>query len=357
MKPEMTIDRRLRSERGITLVHVAVAIFVLTGFSAFVLDHGVLMLARGQAQNVADMAALAGAIGRAVDEPITGVAPPAGALVETIIQTTVDQHAIFGGVPGNTGRQWDMQKCPAGVTGIVHVEALCVRVDVFRDGTNASTTLPVYFAPLLGWTSQKIKATATAVAVPANGSRCLKPWLIPDRWFDKSVPPNSTFESPPDIYTEPVYGTPAAGTGYSVDYSGITLQAGDPLLPTHVGDLYEFVGASLSSITGCEIVRTIGQTADVQVATALTTTGVDALLAKGPVDVVIGLFSPVQFQGLDHNQTQFTLTIVNMMNVRITARIGSQIVGTVTGGLGDVIAGGLTPGGKASLIKKVQLVR
>ena len=46
-----------------------IAIFVLMGFSAFVLDHGVLMLARGQAQNVADMAALAGATARAMDEP------------------------------------------------------------------------------------------------------------------------------------------------------------------------------------------------------------------------------------------------------------------------------------------------
>ncbi len=63
------VARRLRSERGVTLIHVAASIFILMGFSAFVLDHGVLMLSRGQAQNVADMAALAGGIARAIDEP------------------------------------------------------------------------------------------------------------------------------------------------------------------------------------------------------------------------------------------------------------------------------------------------
>lgn len=41
----------LRSERGVSLIHVAVAIFVLMGFSAFVLDHGVLMLANRQWQS------------------------------------------------------------------------------------------------------------------------------------------------------------------------------------------------------------------------------------------------------------------------------------------------------------------
>jgi hypothetical protein len=288
-------------------------------------------------------------------------------VVENIIQTTVDQHAIFGGLPANTGRTWLANECPplpdVPYAPIVNLEALCVRVDVFRDATNGSTALPVYFAPLLGTTSQRIRATATAVALPANGSRCLKPWLTVDKWSEMSSPAN-TFDPPPaampgDVYAEPEYGTPTAGSGYSI-FDGtttITLQPGDPLQPTRLGDFYEFTGASGASITNCEIVRTIGQTADVQVPTAVTNAGIDALLATGPVDVVVGLFNPAQFESVRLMPSPFTLTIVNMMNVRITARNGSQIVGTITGGIGDVIAGGLTPGGKASLLKKVQLVR
>ncbi len=46
-----------------------------------------------------------------------------------------------------------------------------------------------------------------------------------------------------------------------------------------------------------------------------------------------------------------------MMNVRITGRNGNQITGVITGGVGDLIGGAPTPGGKASMIKKVYLVR
>ena len=42
--------------------------FVLLGFSAFVVDYGVLWLSREQAQNAADAGAMAGAIARAYDD-------------------------------------------------------------------------------------------------------------------------------------------------------------------------------------------------------------------------------------------------------------------------------------------------
>ena len=41
-----SLTERLRSERGVSLIHVGIAIFVIMGFSAFVLDHGV-MIAEG----------------------------------------------------------------------------------------------------------------------------------------------------------------------------------------------------------------------------------------------------------------------------------------------------------------------
>ena len=55
-------------ERGAVLVQVAIAILVLTALATFVVDHGVLWVSRGQAQNAADAGALSGAIARAYDE-------------------------------------------------------------------------------------------------------------------------------------------------------------------------------------------------------------------------------------------------------------------------------------------------
>src|SRR5689334_8056852 len=59
---------RFRSESGISLIHVAMLLFVFMGFSMFVTDLGALWLARGQAQNAADAGALAGAVARSFDE-------------------------------------------------------------------------------------------------------------------------------------------------------------------------------------------------------------------------------------------------------------------------------------------------
>src|SRR5262245_33790677 len=59
---------RFRSESGISLIHVAMLLFVMMGLSMFVTDYGVLWLARGQAQNAADAGAIAGAVSLAYDD-------------------------------------------------------------------------------------------------------------------------------------------------------------------------------------------------------------------------------------------------------------------------------------------------
>ena len=62
------IQRVAGDERGAILVQVAIAILVLTALSTFVVDHGILWVSRGQAQNAADAGALSGAVARAFDE-------------------------------------------------------------------------------------------------------------------------------------------------------------------------------------------------------------------------------------------------------------------------------------------------
>ena len=60
---------RWRSDRGAIIIHVAVAMLGLLAFSAFSIDHGLMMVSRSQAQNAANAVALAAALALAWDDP------------------------------------------------------------------------------------------------------------------------------------------------------------------------------------------------------------------------------------------------------------------------------------------------
>ena len=64
----LRIQRVCRAQEGAIFVQVGIALFVLMGFSVFVLDYGVMWIARAQAQNAADAGALAGAVARGFDD-------------------------------------------------------------------------------------------------------------------------------------------------------------------------------------------------------------------------------------------------------------------------------------------------
>ena len=60
--------RRLANARGAMLIQVGISIAMLMGFTVFVVDYGVVWVARTQAQSAADAGALSGAVSRALDE-------------------------------------------------------------------------------------------------------------------------------------------------------------------------------------------------------------------------------------------------------------------------------------------------
>lgn len=179
-------DGRFGTETGAILLQVAIAIMVLVALTSFVLDYGVMWTSRGQAQNAADAGAMAGAVARAFDE--TG-APIAGGRTYTAAYSAAAANEVFGETGGIVV---GFPPCPAWAEG-----TRCVRVEVHRDGTNGSTGLPVYFARMFGSTTQKVQATATAAALPANATDCLRPWAVPDIWTELRNPPytpTSTYE-------------------------------------------------------------------------------------------------------------------------------------------------------------------
>jgi len=211
--PEGRWDR-FRSESGISLIHVALLLFVFMGFSMFVVDYGVLWVARVQAQNAADAGALAGATARGFDELAD---PPAanGAAYQSAFRAATSR-SVMGELPTATV----LFTCPAFVPAGVR----CTRVNVFRDGTNGSTQLPTYFAGAFGNFSQSIRATATAWTTSGNSSECVRPWAIADKWTEVVTPGeynhwakvgNTVVElNPHDTYIPP--SSSSSGTGYTV---------------------------------------------------------------------------------------------------------------------------------------------
>jgi hypothetical protein len=72
--------------------------------------------------------------------------------------------------------------CPSWKTAPDDVN--CVRVRVYRDGSNQSTPLNTLFANLFGVSTQGVRATATAQVLAANTVGCVRPYYIPDNWVD-----------------------------------------------------------------------------------------------------------------------------------------------------------------------------
>jgi Flp pilus assembly protein TadG len=205
---------RIRNERGVSLVIVAVQILVLTAMCTFVLDYGMVWSGRRQAQNAADAGALAAAIALEKDDRTW---PAIAAVVTNSGNFTARANKVIGQTPGTVVTA----VCPPWLVAPNNVN--CVQVDVYRDGTNGSTAMPVFFGRLIGQTSQKVKATATAQVVAANTSGCMRPWFITDWYNDVNM--DNMYDAG-DIYTFPGYSidnappNPAPGIGAAVVFHG-----------------------------------------------------------------------------------------------------------------------------------------
>ena len=186
--------RRLAGQQGAVVVQAAIGMVTLLGLSVFVVDYGILWLSRQQAQNAADAGAVAAAVARAYDDAAD---PPS---TTGIVGKSAEQMVTANPVWFAPASYVLSFGCPPELGTSVP----CAKVDVYRDGTFSSTPIPTFFGPVLGITSQGVRATATAQVAVGNSTPCLKPWAIPDRWtehrpVDKSWAPGDVFER----YLEP----------------------------------------------------------------------------------------------------------------------------------------------------------
>lgn len=206
----------LRSEKGAIFVQLGISLFVLMAFNVFVLDFGMMWIGRRQAQNAADAGALAGAVARGYDDFDN---PP---LSTGLAAQSAQQVAAANLVWQQAGTPRVVFSCPPGLAG------RCVKVEVYRDGTNGSTALPTLFGPILGITTQKVKASATAIAGNGNTTTCMRPWALPDEWAEYGSTahwqPTDTFvrwlsPGPGIVATPDSYSPPSSTQATSINIS------------------------------------------------------------------------------------------------------------------------------------------
>jgi hypothetical protein len=173
------IRHACRDEQGAVIIQIGLVAFVLMAFNVFVLDYGMMWIARSQAQNAADAGALAGAMARGYDEFDN---PPHEAGLASQIAMGVARANEVWGAPATAVVSYT---CPTGVSG------RCTRIDVHRDGEAGSTAMPTLFGPLLDVATQRVRATATAMTLNGNSTPCLRPLAFADDWLERGS--NSSF--------------------------------------------------------------------------------------------------------------------------------------------------------------------
>jgi hypothetical protein len=163
--------------------------------------------------------------------------------------TVATSHKIWNAAPPEDAVEIDFV-CPGARAGD------CVRAQVYRD-TDHGNAMATSFLKLIGLNSHGVRASATAVAGNANGTRCLKPWMLPDKWIDEDG--NGEY-SPADTYDAPGYDETDLGTQLVLHPSG-----GNAIEPSHYNIIND-VGASNSGsvyedqIAGCNLEGWIGKT-------------------------------------------------------------------------------------------------
>jgi hypothetical protein len=342
---------RVKREDGAIFVHIIVAIVALLMISGIVIDQGVMMVSRTEAQAAADAGALAGAAAFAYDNDDRSDDGPAKTAAYNFARMTGiwgEQADVTDPTAGDATDVKFYDDDPASFPATC-VNDNCIRVDVYRNQERANG-IPLVGFRALGLT-QGVRATATARAAAANGSKCLKPWLIPDAFND--VNGDGDFDLGTDQYNAPGYTIDDIGTTVTLNPAGPK----DALAPSMFFQVD--VNNYFDDIVGCELTKAIGQTIDTApgLSAGLTKNGVNELTKDGPVTVVIGMFSPIEFANADRSSGHYDLTIVNMMSFRIEGMSGKALYGTLVAGPGDIIEGAPTPEDNASFIKVVQLIR
>jgi Flp pilus assembly protein TadG len=192
-----------RDEQGMSFVFIGLGLIAFMAATTLAIDVGMFMTARTQAQTAADSAALAGVTALVYNSWTDRT--PSGPAVQSAINAA-QKNGVMAGTVAVQPTDVTFPTDPFG-------QANEVKVDVYRT-VGRNNPVSTLIGPIFGVPTVDIVATATAQAAPAMGMTCVKPFIVPDKWIENSVPPNNTFErydnkgnlvSNPDVYAAPGY--------------------------------------------------------------------------------------------------------------------------------------------------------
>ena len=206
----LTLPQAFRDDRGSVMVVVALAMTALLSMVALAVDLGMLFTARGEAQRVADSAALAGA----------------GSFLEMWDNEDRARDVAIEYGALNTVRAEGVEILPEDVEIDMSTHRVTVTV---RRTADRGSAIATWFARVFGVEEVDVAARATAEAAPAGAAMCLKPFTLPDAWDDDdddgTYDPGEHYDAPETGYGsdwrngEPSHnGIDPNGTTYNDDF-------------------------------------------------------------------------------------------------------------------------------------------
>ena len=178
-----------RDEQGMSFVFIGLGLIAFMAATTLAIDVGMFMTARTQAQTAADSAALAGVTALVYNN--WDDRTPSGPAVQSAISA-----GRQNGVMANTV---SIQPTDVTFPNDSFGQANEVQVNVFRT-VGRNNPVSTLIGPVFGIPTVDIAATATAQAAPAGGMTCVKPFIIPDKWVEKTNPPWNMNTSTYDAY-------------------------------------------------------------------------------------------------------------------------------------------------------------
>jgi Flp pilus assembly protein TadG len=222
------------NDRGSILIMAAVSLVAILSFAVLAIDGAMMVTTKTQLQNAADVAALAGA----------------SALVDGSQDLAVERAITFAAQ--NRALQVGMEPVVIEEADLSFPSPTMIRVQTHRTRATGDP-LRTYFLSVVNPLTNNltdVTASATAEAFDVCGTRCLKPWAVPDRWQDGNG--NGVYDA------GEVYDPTATGYNAPVDVGAtITLKVGNPHQAIAPGQFFPVNYPPLNSTSG-EAPRTGG---------------------------------------------------------------------------------------------------
>jgi hypothetical protein len=353
-----TLKRLHRDERGMSLVFVGMGFMAFMAAATLAIDVGMFMTAKSQAQTAADAAALAGAVALAKDD--YNNRSSSGPAVQSAV-TAARQNKVISKTVDVLPSDVTFPLSPLGVNNRVHVQVYRTAARGTCEG--CSGAVKTLLGGMFGVSKVDITAMATAEASPTGSVQCAKPFVMPDRWIEKTGQPDrfdyvdnkNVLLANPDVY-KPV--TSSEYTGYSYKDVGTVMT----LRPGTGGNIKPsfYFSWSISDLTGgsdydwnignCNPkIISIGDLLLMEPGNMVgpTESGIDDLIARdpnaywdgkrvvtnqhpSPREAIIPLYDPIYYSTGVQQGRNTDLKVANFLGYFIEYRSGNTVYGRIT---------------------------